>query len=190
LFAAVFLAIKLSTCREYKFCFVNQLTKKAVTETGIEIILLWENESPEHIICDSSGCFSLRTSKPEISFSVNAPYYRKDTVNLRLDRSDRIRTIGLRANDYAIMIHYLTNANIVDWQVRRDQLDMIFSDNAMIYQVYMDENLGMEVYNKWEFINKITLPAEGLKNLEIIETMFTGEEITRLWFRQMEVNDE
>ncbi len=145
---------------------------------------------PEYITCDSTGCFTIRTNKSGISFSVNAPYYRKDTIDLRLSRSERVRTIGLRANDYAMMIHYLTNANIIDWQARRDQLDMIFSDNAMIYQVYTDENLGMEAYNKWEFINKITLPAEGLRNLEIIETAFSGEEIIKLWFRQSGINDD
>ena len=88
-------------------------------------------------------------------------------------------------NDYAMMIHYLANAKVVDWQASRAQLDMIFSDDAMIYQVLTSDNLGMEVYNKWEFINKITLPAEGLKNLEIIETNFSGEQISELWFRQM-----
>ena len=111
-------------------------------------------------------------------------------MNFRLGNSQRIRNVSLKANDYAMMIHYLAGAKVVDWQARRDQLDMIFSDNAMIYEVLPDDNLGMEVYNKWEFINKITLPSEGLKNLEIIETGFTGEKISKLWFRQMESSDE
>jgi hypothetical protein len=48
----------------------------------------------------------------------------------------------------------------------------------------------MEIYNKWEFINKITMPSAGLKNLEIIETTFEGEQISALWFRQMKPYDE
>jgi hypothetical protein len=28
----------------------------------------------------------------------------------------------------------------------------MISDNAMIYQLFMDESLGMEVYNKLDFI--------------------------------------
>lgn len=190
LFAAVFLIIKLGTFREYQFCFVNQLTKKPVQGSQIDVTILWENQSPEYLSCDPTGCFRIRTNKSRISFIVNAPYYRKDTINFRLGSSGRNRIINLRANDYAMMIHYLANAKVVDWQARREQLDMIFSENAMIYQVLPDDNLGMEVYNKWEFINKITMPAEGLKNMEIIETVFTGEKIAKLWFRQMELNDE
>jgi hypothetical protein len=54
----------------------------------------------------------------------------------------------------------------------------------------MDETLGMDVYNKWEFINKITIPSRGLKNLEIIETTFKGEQISALWFRQIRLQNE
>jgi hypothetical protein len=190
LLGLVYLIIKMGTIREYEFCFVNQLTKKPVAGTRIDVVILWENEIPETAHCDSTGCFRVRTNKSRIRFLVNAPYYRKDTLDFRLNPSSRNRNVGLRANDYAMMIHYLAHANVVDWQARRDQLDRIFSDNAMIYQVFMDDNLGMEVYNKWEFINKITLPAEGLKNLEIIETTFSGDRITKLWFKQLELSNE
>ncbi|MFC2115155.1 hypothetical protein ACFLTU_01675 [Bacteroidota bacterium] len=190
LIGTVFLIIKLSTFREYQFCFVNQLTQKPVPGKQIDVVILWENESPEYTSCDSAGCFRIRTNKTSIRFVVNAPYFRKDTINFRLGSTDRIRTVSLRANDYAMMIHYLANAKVVDWQARRTQLDMIFSDNAMIYQIQLDDNLGMDVFNKWEFINKITLPAEGLKNLEIIETTFSGEQVSALWFRQMGTDNE
>jgi hypothetical protein len=190
LFGTVFLVIKLGTFREYQFCFVNQLTKKPLQDTRIDVVILWDHKQPEHARCDSSGCFRIRTNKSAIRFVVNAPYFMKDTMNFRLGSSDRNRIVPLRANDYAMMIHYLANARVVDWQARREQLDMIFSENAMIYQVFMDEKIGMEVYNKWEFINKITLPAGGIRNLEIIETAFSGGEITKLWFRQLEVFNE
>ncbi len=190
LIGIVFLVIKLGTIREYRFDFVNQLTRKPVTDNRIDVLLLWENKAPEQIRCDSTGSFRIRTNKSGIRFVAHAPYYRIDTLNFRLGNSRRIRTVSLRANDYAMMIHYLAGAKVVDWQARRDQLDMIFSDNAMIYEVLPDDILGMEVYNKWEFINKITLPSEGLKNLEIIETAFSGEKISKLWFRQMESSDE
>ena len=154
------------------------------------MVIFWEGESPEYVTCDSTGCFRIRTNKSSIRFAVHAPYYRKDTIDFRLGGSDRMQTVNLRANDYAMMIHYLANEKVVDWQARRAQLDMIFADNAMIYQVFMDETLGMEVYNKWEFINKITMPSAGLKNLEIIETTFEGEQISALWFRQIRIQHE
>ena len=189
-FAGVFAIIKFGTFREYQFCFNNQLTKKPVTDGAIDIVLLKRNESPEYLSCNSNGCFSLRTNKPEIRFIVKAPYYRIDTVRRVLSRNKRHEMISLRTNDYALMIHYMSNDQVVDWEARRAQLDKMISDNAMIYQLFMDETLGMEIYNKWEFINKITMPSRGLKNLEIIETNFKGEQISALWFRQIKLQNE
>ncbi len=189
-FVSVFAIIKIGTVREYQFCFNNRLTKKPVTDGSIDIVLLKKKESPEYIACDSNGCFSIRTSKPVIRFIVKAPYYRADTIRRVLRRDKRHEMISLQTNDYALMIHYMSNARVVDWEARRAQLDKIISDNAMIYQLFMDETLGMEVYNKWEFINKITMPSVGLKNLEIIETTFTGEQISALWFRQIKLQNE
>ena len=188
--AVVFLIIRLGTSREYQFCFNNQLTKKPVKDGSIEIVLLKKNESPEYFTCDTGGCFSIRTSKPEIRFVVKAPYYRVDTIKRLLSRDRQSEVISLRTNDYALMIHYMSNAQVVDWEARRAQLDKMISDNAMIYQLFMDETLGMEVYNKWEFINKITMPSRGLKNLEIIETTFMEEQISSLWFRQIKPLNE
>jgi hypothetical protein len=189
-FGAVFAIIKFGTSWEYEFCFNNQLTKKPVSDGSIDIVVLKRNESPEHLTCDANGCFSIRTSKPEISFVVKAPYYRIDTIRRVLKRARRNEMISLRTNDYALMIHYMSNARVVDWEARRTQLDKMIADNAMIYQLFMDETLGMEVYNKWEFINKITMPSRGLKNLEIIETNFKGEQISALWFRQIKIQNE
>lgn len=189
-FAVVFAIIKFGTSREYQFCFNNHLTKKPVTKGSIDIVILKRNETPEYLTCDPDGCFSIRTSKPEIRFVVKAPYYRIDTIRRVLNRSKKNEMISLRTNDYALMIHYMSNARVVDWEARRAQLDKMISDNAMIYQLFMDQTLGMEVYNKWEFINKITLPSRGLKNLEIIETTFDGGEISALWFRQLNLQNE
>ena len=189
-FGAVFAIIKFGTAREYQFCFNNQLTKKPIADGSIDIVFLKKKESPEYITCDSNGCFSIRTSKPVIRFIVKAPYYRIDTIRRVLRKDKRIEMISLRTNDYALMIHYMSHARVVDWEARRKQLDKMISDNAMIYQLFMDETLGMEVNNKWEFINKITMPSAGLKNLEIIETTFTGDQISTLWFRQMAVQNE
>jgi hypothetical protein len=184
-FTLVFAIIKFGTYREYRFCFVNHLTKQPVTNGPIEIILNKQNQSPEYITCDSNGCFSIRTNKQVIGFIVKAPYYQTDTIKRILRKDKKQEMINLRTNDYALMIHYISNAKVVDWEARRAQLDRIISDNAMIYQLFMDETLGMEVYNKWEFINKITMPSEGLKNLEIIEMTFSEEKISKLWFRQI-----
>ena len=61
----------------------------------------------------------------------------------------------------------------------------MFADNVQIYQIFDKNNSGMELYNKQEFINKLTMPVNSLKNIEIIETIYTGNKISMLRFRQI-----
>ncbi len=84
-----------------------------------------------------------------------------------------------------MMIQYFSTMNVKDWQKRRDQLNLMIADSAMIYQVY-EEAVGVELYNKWEFINKLTLPSTGLKDIEILDTQYQGDKITLIRFKQKE----
>ena len=82
------------------------------------------------------------------------------------------------------MIHLFSKSKIKSWKERRKQLNRMLADNAMIYQVYEDGKTGMELYNKKEFIDKLTVPLKSLKNIEIIETMYNGDKISILRFKQ------
>jgi hypothetical protein len=57
----------------------------------------------------------------------------------------------------------------------------------MIYQLFDNEAAGLELYNKWEFINKLTLPSKSLKDIEILDTRYVGSKITLIRFRQKSV---
>lgn len=167
--------------KTYEFCFVDPDKNAAIINQPIEIILLKENQSPRHFWC-KNGCFSITTREKRIRFVVKAAYYKVDTITrfLNLPKED----IHLKTNDYALMIHYFSKANKTDWAKRRKQLDRMIAENAQIYQVYDNENIGMELFNKQEFINKLTMPVRSLNNIEIIETIYTGNRISLLKFRQ------
>lgn len=167
--------------KTYNFCFIDSDKNAAITNQPIEIILLKENQSPRHILC-KNGCFSVTTREKQIQFIVKTAYYRVDTITryLNLPREE----IRLRTNDYALMIHYFSRANKADWAKRRKQLDLMIAGDALIYQVYDDENIGMELFNKQEFIDKLTMPVRSLNNIEIIETIYSGNKISMLKFRQ------
>ena len=64
----------------------------------------------------------------------------------------------------------------------------MMSDSAMIYQVSSREAIGVELYNKWEFIDKLSLPSRSLKDIEIIDTRYEDDKISLIRFRQKEVN--
>ncbi len=176
---------KIFNTRSYTFCFIDSDRKTAIQGETIEIILLYDGESPVEMKCDSLGHFKIKTRKQKIRFIVKTPYYKTDTITRIVNKRRKNENIKLRTNDYALMIHYFSTSNITDWNKRRKQLDNMFANNVQIYQVFDKNNSGMELYNKQEFINKLTMPVNSLKNIEIIETIYTGNKISMLRFRQL-----
>jgi hypothetical protein len=169
--------------RTYTFCFYDASQQMLLADQNIDIIVLNEGESPIYKRCEK-GCFSIKSNYSKLRFIVKTPYYNTDTIVRILGNSDHEEIIRLHANDYAMMIHFFSKSKIDDWQKRRKQLNAMFTDNAQIYQMYENEELGMELYNKTEFINKLTMPLQSLQNIEVIETVYSGNRISILKFRQ------
>ena len=88
------------------------------------------------------------------------------------------------------MIHYFSTANVSDWQKRRQLLDKIFADSARIFEVFNKGILGMELYDKWEFINKLTVPSQSLRQIEILDTDVFKDQIVILRFTRQKQKDE
>lgn len=180
----LYISYKLFSTREYTFCFYDTDTREPITNGMIEVNLLKEDESPVNYLCDESGCFTLKTDQSIVNLAVKAPYYRADTIKRTLKKFNRNETISLRANEYALMIRYFSEMNVEDWQNRRSRLDEMFEDAAMIYQVHDGSRAkGMELLTKWEFIDKMTMPAKSLQNIEILDTKYIEEKIMVMRFR-------
>lgn len=171
----------------YHCCMTDLNGQALVPNSKIEVHLLKKNESPVAIGCDNNSCFEIKTTENHIQFTINSPYYRPDTITRNLEEPYTEEQIKLKTNDYALMIHYFSTANITDWKQRRAKLEDMIVGDAKIFQVYMDGS-GMELFNKEEFINKLTIPLKSLKNIEIIETRYAGNQISLLRFMQMEQN--
>jgi len=169
--------------KTYTFCFYDATQQMLLSDQNIEIIVLNEGESPLYKRCEK-GCFTIKSNHSKLRFVVKTPYYKTDTIVRILENSDRNEIVRLHANDYAMMIHFFSKSKIDDWQKRRKQLNAMFTDNALIYQMYGDEAIGMELYNKSEFINKLTMPLRSLKDIEVVETIYSGNQISVLKFRQ------
>ncbi|MEM8523735.1 MAG: hypothetical protein AAGG68_03780 [Bacteroidota bacterium] len=170
---------------EYQFCFIDADTKEPLAGRDIEILLLEENESPYRLMCDSMACFQVDCErKSVVKFVIKAPYYQIDTFSRSLNIVDKQEIISIEVDDYALMLHYFSTTKIEDWQRRRQQLQEIIAANAQIIQVYSNVQIGVEIYNKEEFINKMTMPLKSLKNIEILETKRSQNEITYIRFMQ------
>lgn len=171
--------------QEYTFCFYDSVSKSPISNSIIEISILSNKESPKNYLCNNEGCFTIKTNKRQIKFVVETPYYHTDTIVRKLNSFNRSENIKLQLDDYATMIHYFSVSNVNDWLKRREELNEMISNNAQIYQV-MEGTVGMELFNKWEFINKLSLPANSLQNVHVIDSKYEGEQIIRLRFVQRE----
>ena len=184
--AILFIVFNIYTIHEYRICFYDADTREPITNNIIEVSMLLPDESPVNFLCGPDGCLQLKTGKATVTLVVKTPYYETDTVVRLLDRFSREEMVCLRPNNYALMIHYFSRMKVKDWQERRNQLDRMIADSALIYQVFHAGSVGMELYTKWEFINKLTMPSGSLKHIEILDTKYCGSRITLLRFRQKE----
>jgi hypothetical protein len=182
----LFIIFKIINTKEYQFNFFDADTKARITNSIIEVSVLLDGESPVSYLCSSDGSFNLKTSKSNVRFVVKTTYYRTDTIFRILDKFNRNETVKLRPDNYVLMLHYFSTMNVKDWQKRRNQLDDMISDSAMIFQVYSIEGNGAELYNKWEFINKLTMPTSSLRAIEILDTKYQGDKISLIRFTQKE----
>lgn len=181
--AIIVVLFKLVQTREYHFCFYDADTREPITNSTLEVTLLRENESPVNYLCGNTGCFSLKTGETHIRFVVQSPYYLPDTLDRILDKFSRDEKVRLRPNNFALMISYFTTMKVKDWQKRRMQLDRMIDDTAVICQVHGKAATGVELYTKWEFINKLTLPSVSLKGFEVLDTRMKGDKVQLLRFR-------
>ena len=178
----ILILFKLVQTREYRFCFYDADTREPITNSTLEVTLLRENESPLNYLCGNDGCFTLKTGETHIRFVTRSPYYLPDTIDRILDKFSREEKVKLRPNNYAMMLSYFSKMKVKDWKKRRMQLDRMIDDTAVICQVYGKSLAGVELYSKWEFINKLTLPTASLKGFEILDTKMKGDKIQLLRF--------
>lgn len=172
----------------YRFYFVNAYSKQAVSPGDIDVMLLSDGESPYRVPIDSDGCLVVDTRRDRVQLVIRSSYYKNDTIVRVLDKADRTERVALETDDYAWMIRLFSGADVDHWQRRRRQLDRMIADDARIYQLFDDQAVGIELYNKQEFINKLTMPLRSLRHVDVLDIRYRGDQIQVLRFRQK--NDE
>jgi len=176
--------IKITNSQNYRFTFIDSDTGEPVLDREIRAELLLENESPANYNSDEAGNIVIRTNKNKVKMIVRAPYYLTDTVTRVLGKFKHTEQISLSADYYALIISYFSNSSVNSWEKRREQLDGIFSDDAIVYQFPQNrKGSGIALYNKWEFIDKITIPSSGLRQIEILDCRYLNGKIVILRFR-------
>lgn len=167
---------------DYSICFLDADTRSLPAQGGVEIVLWEDGESLRRIPADEKGCVHFSTHQQKVKFTVTAPYYLPQTIERVLDKEKAEETILLKADDYALMLHYFSESKVDDWKRRREQLDEMLHEDVKIVQVAPGSGLGVEMYNKQEFIDRMTLPVKSLRNLEILQTEYDKGKIVMMRF--------
>jgi len=171
---------KNETCQ---FCFKDADTHEMIKNQGIEIEIFQKGESSIMQRINTNGCFQWKLKNEKITFAINAPYYHSDTISRAAKNQLSKEIISLKKDDYALMIHFFSTSNFEDWKKRRNQLNQMIADDAIIFQVEKGNTMsGLDMLNKEEFIDRLTLPINSLKNIRIIHSIYQDEKIYRLRF--------
>ncbi|GGP03002.1 hypothetical protein GCM10010992_09660 [Cloacibacterium rupense] len=154
---------------EYTFTFIDADRNTKILD-NIEIKILKENETPIQYNLEDGKDFVYPTQSKSLKMVVNSPFYKKDTIRRTLDPARTKEVIELEPDVYSqTLFYYSTN----DINKKREELDKIISNNALIYQVY--DNYGVETLNKQTYIGLVTTPTTSLKNFKMIETKVSPE---------------
>ncbi|MFK7833002.1 MAG: hypothetical protein AB8B52_06980 [Winogradskyella sp.] len=170
----------LNKSNTYNFCFVNDINGLPIKNITLDVKIINGNETPIYLKSDSNGCITYKTKKDYVTFVVQSPYHKTDTVIKSINNLNN-GTVKLSTDDYALMLDYYSNKKLINWKEHRKNLDFIFASNAVIFQVYPN-NLGIELYTKDEFINKLTIPTKSLKQMKILSKSYVDGKIVKLKF--------
>jgi len=180
----LYIILKMINIQNYQFTFIDSDTGVPVIDNNLRAEMLMENESPRSLKSDEKGSITVRTNKSEVNMIVKAPYYLTDTVERVLRKFKRNEQIIINPDYSALMISFFSKSDVNSWEKRREQLDGLFSEEAIIYQ-FPDNRAGnaMAIYNKWEFIDKITMPSSGMRQIEIVDNRYLDGKIVIMRFR-------
>ena len=154
--------------KKFYYSFIDA-DRNSRINAELQVQILKENESPILYNAKPNETFIYTTKSKNLTMVVSSPYYRTDTIRRNLENAPEAESFELKPNDYAIMLFYYSKS-IKDLKRKRETLNYLISDDALIYQVYDNETYGVETMDKQRYINLVTLPSESLERLEVIDT--------------------
>lgn len=188
--ALIFIVIILINTQNYRFTFIDSDTGEPIIDNNLRVELLVENGSPVSLASPNDGIVTVRTNGSQVKMVVSAPYYLTDTVERTLRKFNPREFIRLQTDYYSLMISYFSQSDVSSWEKRREQLAKIISEDAIFYQMPDKRaGYGMAMYNKQEFIDKITVPSSGLRKIEILDCRYSDGKIVILRFRMKPANE-
>ncbi|MDO4225052.1 MAG: hypothetical protein Q4C75_04090 [Bergeyella zoohelcum] len=187
LFVILFFVVRNSLeTKEFTYTFIDA-DRNTNIYMDLDVKIIKENESPILFKVKPNSPFIYKNPETKImKMVVSSPYYKTDTIIRNLETAPENENIELKPNDYAVMLYYYSNS-IKDIKRKRENLNRLINENALIYQVYDNETYGVETLDKQRYINLVTTPTTSLKNMEVIDTQMDKGKIVMIKFR---ISDE
>ncbi len=154
--------------RKYYYSFIDA-DRNSKINAELQVQILKKDESPILYTAKPNEPFVYTTKSKSLIMVVSSPYYRTDTVIRNLETAPEAENIELKRNEYAWMLYFYSRS-IIDLKRKRESLNRIIDDNALIYQIFDSDDYGMETMDKQRYISLVTLPTTSLEKLEVIDT--------------------
>lgn len=164
---------------EATICLKDKYTQKHISAERISLYVL-QNSIKEKLIT-KDRCFYISSKHEDVQLIAESPYYKTDTLYVNFERT--VYEYDLQPDDYAMMLRAYMNADVDDWNRRKEQLNNIIDNDAIIQEIMFDD-IGVEFLNKQDFINKITTPSKLVKKMEIVEIEYKAEKIISIKYIQ------
>ncbi|BAP29157.1 uncharacterized protein CHSO_0120 [Chryseobacterium sp. StRB126] len=176
--------------KTYTYCFIDKDRGTFVINT-LDIMVIKENESPLMYKIKPGECFSYSTKDKNLKMKISAAFYEPLEVSRNLENAPEEEKIELKPDDYKMAAYYFSRKDITgnsEEQValikqKRNQLENLISNNAVIYQVYDNNTYGIEKIDKQKYITLVTTPTTSLKNLNVIEMKKDNGKIVSIKFK-------
>lgn len=189
---AIFLITNLFSTKNYAFRFIDADRNTSINDF-LDVKILIEGESPILQKVKPNDILTYTTKSKTLAMVISSPYYKTDTIYRNLEHAPtypQYETIQLKPDDYAIMLNYYSKKSDVDVNKKRERLNRLISDQALIYQVFDNETYGVEIIDKERYITLMTTPTTSLKNLQMINTQMKNGKIVMIKFRITTQNDQ
>ena len=161
--------------------FIDAYTQKPIALSELNYSLDVNKHSD--ISVDPDNGFVLLKLQKDDTLKVDGPYYKPVHFYLNQEEIPESITIKVFPDDYAMMLNYFSRSEEQNWDKRKQQLEGAIHNDAVIFQSHPQHD-GIEMLNKGEFIDRLILPVNSLRNLEIQDIVYKDGQILNLRFVQ------
>jgi len=147
-----------------KFQLKNEFTQETIQAKDVKAYKIENNEKIQIPIKNAEVEVAAKDENTKIV--IESPYYKKQEI--KVNSNSEKSEILLKPDDFAMMLKAFMKSDIKDWETRKIQLDKILSENLEVI-VMLKDNLGAEYFDKKEFSQKLIVPTESVKKMQILE---------------------